>query len=202
MSRCKRPQDSLMYWKRDNTGKSIQRISFSFSWPIAKALSWTLSRDTLYASTLTKSTYKKKKIIIATWSCSSGYGKEKGSRLSQNILISRDNRSWILKWQFKHRRGKNILRSTGPGLWAVSVLLQLRLRMLMVGLGIYWVRTDLLILARVFMGHQYGSQVMNYYPTRQHQWLVIHLHLGSWRKKRKKKKRHLNVFDVCVTAHT
>lgn len=125
---------------------------------------------------------------IATWSCSSGYGKEKGSRLSQNILISRDNRSWILKWQFKHQRGKNILRSTGPGLWAVSVLLQLRLRMLMVGLGIYWVRTDLLILARVFMGHQYGSQVMNYYPTRQHQWLVIHLHLGSWRKKKKKEK--------------
>lgn len=66
-------------------------------------------------------------------------GTETGSGLSEYImLISLENRSWISEWQFKQWQGKNILRSEGPGLWAVSVLLHLCLRMLMVGLGIYW----------------------------------------------------------------
>lgn len=67
------------------------------------------------------------------------WGTETGSGLSGYImLISLENRSWISEWQFKQQQGKNILRSERPGLWAASVLLHLSLRMLMVGLGIYW----------------------------------------------------------------
>ena len=61
--------------------------------------------------------------------------------------MGQDNKSQILKWQLKHQWGKNIFQSTGPALWAVSVLLWLYLSMLMVGLGIYWVTTDLPIFA-------------------------------------------------------
>lgn len=62
-----------------------------------------------------------------------------GSRLSECItLISPANRKWIAEWQFETQQGKNIPRSTGPALWAVSVLLHLRLRMLMLLPGIYY----------------------------------------------------------------
>lgn len=75
--------------------------------------------------------------------------------------------------------------STELGLWAVSVLLRLYLRLLMAGLGIYWVRTDLLILGWGFMGHWYGLQVMNYYQTSSRQWLCYsskntHTHKIRW----------------------
>lgn len=38
---------------------------------------------------------------------------EKGRTLSLNILMAQDNKSLILKWQFKHQWGKNILGPPG-----------------------------------------------------------------------------------------
>lgn len=104
--------------------------------------------------------------------------------------MAQDNKSQILKWQFEHQWGKNIFQSTGPALWAVSVLLWLYLSMLMVGLGIYWVTTDLPIFAEF-----YGSPI----------WVAGHELLPNKPESmtcnpsgdtEEKIKRHLNVFGV------
>ena len=105
--------------------------------------------------------------------------------------MGQDNKSQILKWQLKHQWGKNIFsvhRASFMGCVCFTVALSEHADGWSGNLLSHDWPPDL---CRVFMGHQYGSQVMNYYQTSQSQWLVIHL--GTHRKKIK---RHLNVFGV------
>lgn len=195
MPRCKRQPGSLMHWKKEIKSEDcvflrlMQLFHFTLFRNMIRVLSWTSLRSIPYAAilTMTKSfcgTYWKKCIQISwRWMQLSVRVKEKRKETLTEYFNGPRQQESDLKmtvWTPVGEEYFSVHRASFMGCVCFIVALSEHADGWSGNLLSHDWPPDL---CRVFMGHQYGSQVMNYYQTSQSQWLVIHL--GTQRKKLK-----------------